>query len=118
MSAQELVRTIELLVNQVAHWTPHRWTLPTAPGGPPRADLVHGLVQRLADLAADAEHEPRRPVPRLDNDLALVDQLRVVAADLVVSGATDMLTHAAAADVAEVRAELAESTTLLRDPSA
>jgi hypothetical protein len=108
VSAQELVRIVELLVNQVGHWTPPRWTVPATPGGPTRADLVHGLVQRLADLAADAEGEPRRPVPRLDSDLTLPDQLRVVTADLVVTSASDMLTHAAAADVAQVRALLAD----------
>jgi hypothetical protein len=51
---------------------------------------VHDLVQEVADLAADAEGQPHRPVPRLDNDLALADQLRVVAADLIAAapGAT------------------------------
>jgi hypothetical protein len=47
-----------------------------------RADLVYALVQRLADLAADAEGQPRRGVPRLDSDLSLVDQVRVISADL------------------------------------
>jgi hypothetical protein len=107
MSAQELFRTVELLINQVAHWTPERWAAPAAPGGAPRAELVYGLVQRLADLAADTEGVQRRPVPQLDNDLALPDQLRVMAADLVTVGASELLTHAAAADVAQVRAELA-----------
>jgi hypothetical protein len=44
---------------------------------------VHALVQRLADLSADTEREPRRPVPRLDNDLALIDQVRVLVADVL-----------------------------------
>jgi hypothetical protein len=57
----------------------------TGAAGVPRADLLHGLVQEVADLAADAEGQPRRPVTRLDNDLALPDQLRVVAADLVAA---------------------------------
>jgi hypothetical protein len=70
------------LVDRVAHWTPVRWNLPSAAGGS-RADAVHGLVQEIADLAADAEGQPHRPVPRLANDLALPDQLRVVVADLV-----------------------------------
>jgi hypothetical protein len=43
---------------------------------------MFGLVQRLADLGADAEGRAHRPVPRLDNDLALVDQLRVMVLDL------------------------------------
>jgi hypothetical protein len=106
VSAAELVRAVDLLIKQVGHWSPRRWAVPCAPGGPARGELLHALVQRLADLAADAEGEPRREVPRLDNDLALVDQLRVVAGDLVAAGAPDLLTHAAAADVSAVRAQL------------
>ncbi|WP_363326460.1 hypothetical protein [Haloactinopolyspora sp.] len=45
------------------------------------ADAVHQLAQRLADAAADARGEPRRPVPRLA-DHALADQLQVVAREL------------------------------------
>jgi hypothetical protein len=105
VSAHELVRIVDLLVNQVANWTPARWAARPEPGGPSRAELVHSLIQQLADLAADAEGVPRREVPRLDNDLGLVDQLRVVTADLVAAGASD-LTHAAAADVSTVRARL------------
>jgi hypothetical protein len=106
VSSAELVRVVDLLIKQVAHWDNARWAAPAAPGGPARADLVHALVQRLADLAADAEGQPRREVPRLDNDTALVDQLRVVAADLVAAGASDLLAHAVAADVSAVRADL------------
>lgn len=50
-----------------------------------RADVMYRLVQRIADLAADAEGQPRRLVPRLTNDLALVDQFRVVTADLLTA---------------------------------
>jgi hypothetical protein len=50
-----------------------------------RAERVHDLVQRLADAAADADGTPRHVVPRLDNDLALPDQLRVVAADVLTA---------------------------------
>jgi hypothetical protein len=60
-------------------------------------------VQRIADLAAGAEGEPRRPVPRLDNNLALTDQLRVVAADLIAAGPPPAVLEAAAADVASTR---------------
>ena len=49
---------------------------------------MHGLVQQLADLGADAEGREHRPVPRLANDLGLPDQLRVVVADLVRSAST------------------------------
>jgi hypothetical protein len=118
MSAQELVRIVELLARQVSHWTPERWAAPAFPGGASRAELVHGLVQRLADVAADAEGEVRRPVPRLDNDLGLPDQLRVMAADLVTSGASDLLLHAAAADVGQVRSELSSDPLRRANPGA
>ena len=65
------------------HWTPDRWAARAIGADGPartRGDVIHALVQDLADLAADAEGQPRRTVPRLD--LALSDQLRVVAADL------------------------------------
>jgi hypothetical protein len=39
-------------------------------------------VQRLADLAADLEGRPRRPVPRLA-DAVLADQLAVTVEDLL-----------------------------------
>jgi len=78
--AAEFRSAVTRLVRRVSHWTPPRW----AASG--RAELVHGLVQQLADLAADAEGEPRRAVPRLGNDAALPDQLRVVAADLLAAG--------------------------------
>jgi hypothetical protein len=94
----EFTRAVDLLVRQVGHWTTPRWR--------GRADGVHALVQRIADLAADAEDQPRRTVPRLENDLALADQLRVVAADLVVARPTPDVLAAAAADVREVRASL------------
>ena len=81
----EFTASVRKLVGQIGHWTPPRWAASTA-SGVTRAELVHGLVQWLADRAADAEGRPRRPVPRLDNDLALPDQLRVVAADLVAAG--------------------------------
>ncbi|HYN96486.1 MAG TPA: hypothetical protein VES42_21805 [Pilimelia sp.] len=106
MSAQELARVVELFVNHVGHWTPARWAASVEPGGPSRAELVHALAQRLADMAAETEGEPLREVPRLANELALIDQLRVVTADLVAAGAPDLLAHAAAADVAQVREQL------------
>jgi hypothetical protein len=67
--------------------------------GVSRAECVHALVQRLADAAADAEGTPRHVVPRLDNDLALPDQLRVVAADVLTGCAArpDVLADLASA---------------------
>lgn len=106
MSAAELARIVDLTVAQVAQWTPARWSAAAEPGGPSRADMVYALAQRIADLAAEVEGQPRRDLPRLDNHLALPDQLRVVTRDLLAAGAPDNLTHAAAADVSEVRAAL------------
>lgn len=77
----QLGAAVRKLVGQVAHWTPSRWAASSA-SGPVRADLVHELIQWLADRSAEAEGRPPVPVPRLDNDLALPDQLRVVAADV------------------------------------
>ena len=91
---------VDRLVNQVGHWTPRRWAASGA------APAVFALVQRLADLAADAEGQPRRPVPRLDNDLALPDQLRVVSADLLAAAPGEALLAEAARAVTEVRGSL------------
>ncbi|MFI7425625.1 hypothetical protein ACIBPB_01420 [Micromonospora sp. NPDC049836] len=106
MSAAELDRVVELLVRQVGHWQQPRWSAQAAGGNVARADLVHKLVQELATLAADAAGEPRRDVPRLDSDLVLPDQLRVVAADLVAAGAPEPVLARAAAAVAATRAAL------------
>ncbi|MEU4715484.1 hypothetical protein AB0F73_17740 [Micromonospora purpureochromogenes] len=106
MSAAELDRAVELLVRQVGHWQQPRWAAIAEGGNVSRADLVHRLVQELANLGADAEGEPRRNVPRLDNDLALVDQLRVVAADLVAAGTPEATLARAAAEVAATRSAL------------
>ncbi len=93
MTTGELAGAVRRLVTGTAHWTPAAWSAPAAGPARPaaadpaaRAEVVHDLVQQLADLAADAETLPHRPVPRLDNDLALPDQLRVVAADLMAAG--------------------------------
>jgi hypothetical protein len=76
---EQLARAVQRLVDRVSHWTPERWT---ASGAAPR---MHSLVQRIADLAAGAEGAPERPVPRLDSDLALTDQLKVVTVDLLAA---------------------------------
>ena len=95
----ELQRAVDRLVGRVAHWTPVRWTKPASDTGTSRAERVHDLVQRLADAAADAEGTPRHVVPRLENDLALPDQLRVVAADVLTACAArpDVLADLASA---------------------
>jgi hypothetical protein len=58
---------------------------------------VYALAQRLADLAANAEGEPRRVVPRLDSDTALPQQVALLAHDLLAAGSpADLLAGAAA----------------------
>ena len=103
MSAENLSRAVDLLARQVGHWGPPRWAAPATGATVTRSDLLHRLVQRIADLASAAEGEPRRAVPRLDNDLALPDQLRMVAADLVLAGAPDEVLGTVAADIAATR---------------
>ncbi|QKW12160.1 MULTISPECIES: hypothetical protein [unclassified Micromonospora] len=102
----EVGRGVELLVRQVGHWQHPRWAATASRGDVSRADLVHRLVQEIADLAADAEGQPRRTVPRLGNDLVLPDQLRVVAADLLAAGPTEQVLARAAAEVAATRTAL------------
>lgn len=77
---------VDRLVARVLHWTPTRWGRPAASGDGSRADAVYALTQDLADAAADLEGRPRRRVPRLANDLALPDQLRVLTADVLAAG--------------------------------
>jgi hypothetical protein len=79
----ELSAAIDRLVHQVQHWTPARWARDD------RAARVHELLQVLADATADADGSVRRPVPRLANDLALPDQLRVLAVDAASVGVDD-----------------------------
>jgi len=98
-AADAFLGAVGRLVNRVGHWTPPRWAASSASGPGSRADVVYALVQRLADAAADAEGRPRRRVPRLDNDLALPDQLRVLAADLLAADPAEPVLRAAADDV-------------------
>jgi hypothetical protein len=76
----ELERAIGRVVEGTRHWSPARWA---SKGGTAKADPMHALIQELADLAAEAEGQPRRRVPRLPNDLQLPDQLQVVGLDLL-----------------------------------
>jgi hypothetical protein len=99
----ELVSAVARLVTRVSHWTPSRWAA-SGHSGRARAEVVYALVQQVADRAADAEGQPRRVVPRLDNDLALPDQLRVVTADLLAAGRPAGLAAAAALVTAAHRA--------------
>ncbi len=94
------------LVNHVSHWTPGRWSHAAPASGGTRADLVYDLAQRLADWAADMEGQPRRRVPRLDGDMALPDQLRVLATDLAATKPPPQVRDAAAAAVDATRQAL------------
>jgi hypothetical protein len=104
--SEELDRAVGRLVNHVSHWTPPRWAASSASGSGSRADVMHALIQRLADLAADAEGRPRRAVPRLGNNLALPDQLRVTAADLVAAQPDEAVAAAAARLVADTNTSI------------
>ncbi|MEH1026983.1 hypothetical protein V6W11_04440 [Micromonospora profundi] len=106
MSAVKLEQAVRLLVGQIGHWQQPRWAAAATTGNMSRADLVHRLVQEIANLAADAEGGPRRTVPRLDNDLALPDQVRVVTADLLAAGADAGTLARAAAEVSATRSAL------------
>jgi hypothetical protein len=63
------------------------------------------LVQALADLAAEAEGRPRRPVPPPEHPLVLPDQLEVMTADLLRLDEPGILVRAAAA-VDEARRQI------------
>jgi hypothetical protein len=111
-ATDRLVKAVDRLVGQVAHWQPGRWsTVGTVGAGSAsgvdgtRADRVYALVQRLADRGADVEGRPHRPVPRL-GDLVLPDQLRVITDDLVAEGAPQDALSAAAGEVDAVRRTL------------
>ena len=54
-------------------------------GRPTRADVAAAVVQRLADLAADAEGGPHRAVPRLAG-VNPADQLAVMIDDVLRTG--------------------------------
>ncbi|WP_213452917.1 hypothetical protein [Rhizomonospora bruguierae] len=100
----DLTRAVDRLVRRVGHWEPPRWSgpVPARDGGSAsRADLMHALVQRIADHAADAEGIDRRPVPRLDNDRVLPDQFRVVSADLAAANPAPPLLSEAVAAITE-----------------
>jgi hypothetical protein len=72
------------LLPRLRRWTADSWAVPAAGGGT-RADAAAAVVQRLADLGADAEGRPRRPVPRL-GPTVLADQLAVLADDVARTG--------------------------------
>lgn len=77
-AADVFAREARSLVERLRHWTPQRWAAAAPPYGS-RGDLVHHLAASFV-TAAD---ETALPLPRLDSDLALPDQLAVTADDLV-----------------------------------
>jgi hypothetical protein len=96
----DFAASVDRLLHQVRHWEQGRWWVRT--DGITRGDRAYDLVQRLADLVADAEHRPRRTVPR-DHDMVLPDQLRVLADDLLAAGAPEPLLAEAATAVDDLR---------------
>ncbi|HEY7272988.1 MAG TPA: hypothetical protein VH502_09665 [Actinoplanes sp.] len=98
MTERDFTTSVDRLLGHVRHWGQPRWRRS-------RADLVYGLVQRLADLGADAEHRDRRPVPRV-GDLVLPDQVRVMADDLLAADPPDDLLRQATDEVNAVRHSL------------
>lgn len=100
MSADALAREVRRLVDRTTHWTPSRWAASGVSGVGSRTDIVYTLVQELADRGAVAEGEPRRPVPRLPHASALVDQVRVLSADLLAAQPPEPDLAAAAETVA------------------
>jgi hypothetical protein len=80
-SAALLAREAASLVVRLRLFTPARWAAVVDPYGT-RGDLVHHLAAALVVAAG----ETAEPLPRLDSDLALPDQLAVTADDLVRVG--------------------------------
>lgn len=107
-----LARESRSLVQRLRLWTPARYAAvaprPTRHGLATRGDVVHHLAQSLADRAAALEGGPPRPLPRLDSDLGLADQLAVTADDLVRCGPPADVAVAATAHVLRHRCDLLE----------
>ena len=101
----DFAASVERLHNQVRHWEQGRWWSHSPGSTTTRGDLMFALVQRLADLGADAEHRPHRPVPR-EHDMVLPDQLRVLADDLLAAEPPAPLLAEATTAVDELRATL------------
>ena len=104
--AQVLLRKeVGSMVERLRRWTPSRWAVAAAPWGT-RAELGHHLAQVFADAAADLEREQRRPLPRLEHDLLVPDQLAVTGDDLVRAGPPETACRDAVAHLLLHRFEL------------
>ncbi|MEU8662728.1 hypothetical protein [Actinoplanes philippinensis] len=101
----DFATAIERLLTRIHHWDEPRWRAASASAGLSRSALVQGLVQRLADLGAEAEKRPSRPVPHL-HDLVLRDQLRVLADDILAADPTHHLLERATQATNDVRDSL------------
>ena len=78
------------LIPRLRRWTADSWTRPATPpttgdGVVSRGEAAAVAVQRIADVAADAEGQPRRTVPDL-GDLVRADQLAVLVDDALRTG--------------------------------
>lgn len=96
-----LAREAAALVARLRLWTPARWAAQAPPWGT-RGDLAHHLAQSLVAAGGEAPV----PLPRLDTDLALPDQLAVAADDLVRTVPGDAVARDAVAHLLLHRAEL------------
>jgi uncharacterized membrane-anchored protein len=93
MSAEQLTSVASRVVDRLR-------SMPLAQLARGAADDAHAVAQRLADLAADAEGQERRTLPRI-GDEAVGDQVAVTVADLIEAAPSDEV--------------LAEATEALRD---
>jgi hypothetical protein len=91
------------LLPRLRRWTPDSWAQPAGPGVS-RAEVAATAVQRLADLGADAEGRPRRPVPR-PPDANPADQLAVMVDDILRT-ADPVAARAAADELAALKTAL------------
>lgn len=108
MSTDRLERDAERAADRLRVVGP-RMAARTGPEARALLDDVRADLQRLADLAADAEERPRRAVPVLAAH-ALADQVLVLAHDVAVAApgtpAGDAATEAAVAVVAALKARI------------
>jgi hypothetical protein len=115
VTAHDFATSVDRLLHRVRHWEQSRWWSPVSAGAArpqaagsaaqTRAELVYALLQRLADLDAEAEGRRHRVVPH-HGDLVLADQLRVLSDDLLAAGAPDETLTLARDEVDAVRRAL------------
>ena len=95
------------LLPRLRRWDPASWSVPAelpGTGRPTRADVAAAALQRLADVAADAEGQPRRTVPLLA-EVSLADQLTVMVDDILRTDDPTAV-RAAATELAALRSAL------------